>query len=209
MTKNLRNRKCLVTGEVLPASELLRFVAAPDRTIIPDLAAKLPGRGCWVKADRKTIEAAVKQKFLLRAGHQLLKNIKNDVEEFEADKKDKLVVKVKDDLVDQIGELLHKRDMDYVGFANRAGNLIAGFEKARAALKSGKAQILLTANDAADNGRSKMCQGLDNLRVIDIFSREELSKATGLPNAVHIALLPGGISTSLIREISRYERCKK
>jgi hypothetical protein len=54
-----------------------------------------------------------------------------------------------------------------------------------------------------------MCQGLDNLRVIDIFSREELSKATGLPNAVHIALLPGGISTSLIREISRYERCKK
>jgi ribosomal protein L7Ae-like RNA K-turn-binding protein len=111
--------------------------------------------------------------------------------------------------VDQIGELLHKRAMDYVGLANRAGNLIAGFEKARAALKSGKAQILLTANDAADNGRSKMCQGLDNLRVIDIFSREELSKATGLPNAVHIALLPGGISTSLIREISRYERCKK
>jgi predicted RNA-binding protein YlxR (DUF448 family)/ribosomal protein L7Ae-like RNA K-turn-binding protein len=209
VTKNLRNRKCLVTGEVLPASELLRFVAAPDRTIIPDLAAKLPGRGCWVKADRKTIEAAVKQKFFLRAGHQLLKNIKNDVEEFEADKKDKLVVKVKDDLVDQIGELLHKRAMDYVGLANRAGNLIAGFEKARAALKSGKAQILLTANDAADNGRSKMCQGLDNLRVIDIFSREELSKATGLPNAVHIALLPGGISTSLIREISRYERCKK
>ena len=209
MAKNLRNRKCLVTGEVLPASELLRFVAAPDGTIIPDVAAKLPGRGCWVKADRKTIEAAVKQKFLLRAGHQLLKNIKKDVEELEVDKKDKLVVKVKDDLVDQIGELLHKRAMDYVGLANRAGNLIAGFEKARAALKGGKAQILLTANDGADNGRTKICQGLDNLRVIDIFTREELSKAAGLPNAVHIALLPGGISTSLVREISRYERCKK
>jgi ribosomal protein L7Ae-like RNA K-turn-binding protein len=157
----------------------------------------------------KQLRRPLSKNFSLRAGHQLLKNIKNDVEEFEADKKDKLVVKVKDDLVDQIGELLHKRAMDYVGLANRAGNLIAGFEKARAALKSGKAQILLTANDAADNGRSKMCQGLDNLRVIDIFSREELSKATGLPNAVHIALLPGGISTSLIREISRYERCKK
>ena len=199
----------MVTGEILPASELLRFVAAPDGTIIPDVSAKLPGRGCWVKADRKTIEAAVKQKFLLLVGHQLLENININVEELEVDKKDKLVVKVKDDLVDQIGELLHKRAMDYVGLANRAGNLIAGFEKARAALKVGKARILLTANDAADNGRTKICQGLDNLRVIDIFTRKELSKVTGLPNAVHIAILQGGISTSLIREISRYERCKK
>ena len=54
-----------------------------------------------------------------------------------------------------------------------------------------------------------MCQGLDNLRVVDIFSRADLSKATGLENAVHLALLPGGISKNLLREISRYGQCKK
>jgi predicted RNA-binding protein YlxR (DUF448 family)/ribosomal protein L7Ae-like RNA K-turn-binding protein len=210
VAKSIRNRKCLVTQEVLPASKLIRFVAGPDADIVPDVAAKLPGRGCWIKADRETIEAALEKKVLLRAGHQLLKNIKKDVENLEADEnKNKPVVKVRNDLADQIEELLHKRVLDYVGLANRASHLVAGFEKVRAALKGGKTNTLLTAIDAADNGRSKMCQGLDNLKVIDIFTREELSKAAGLSNAVHLALLPGGISTSLLREISRYERCKK
>lgn len=211
MAQNLRNRKCLVTKEVMPASELVRFVAGPDGSIVPDVAAKLPGRGCWVKADRKIIEAAVKKKVFLQVGHQLLKNIKKDVEELEVEqtKSKKPFVKVRDDLADQIEELLHKRVMDYVGLANRAGNLISGFEKVRAAFKGGKAHVLLTASDAAENGRNKMCQGLDNLKVVDIFTREELSKAAGLANAVHIALLPSGISKSLLREISRYERCKK
>ena len=140
-----------------------------------------------------------------------MKNVKNDVEELEEEdgKKQKVNVTVNDTLADQIEELLHKRVLDYVGLANRAGNLIAGFEKVRSAFTGGKSTILLTASDAAENGRSKMCQGLANLRVIDCFTRDELSQAAGLSNAVHIALLPGGITTSLLREISRFEGLRK
>lgn len=209
MTGKTRERKCLVTGDVLHASEMIRFVAAPDGSIIPDVAAKLPGRGCWLTADREVIEEALKRKVFLRVGKDLLKNIKGDVENDEGtyNPKDK-TVKVGETLADQVEELLHKRVLDYVGLANRAGNIIAGFEKVRAALKSGKTNVLISASDAAENGRSKMCQGLDNLRVIDIFARDDLSQATGLENAVHIALLPGGISDSLLREATRYERCR-
>jgi uncharacterized protein len=211
VAKTTRQRKCLVTAETLPASDLIRFVASPDGYIVPDVAAKLPRRGCWVKADREVIEEAIKKKVFFRVGKQLLKNVKSDIEEIEEDdnKKKKINVKVSDALAEQIEELLHKRALDYVGLANRAGNLISGFEKVRAALKGGKATILLTASDAAENGRSKMCQGLMNLRVIDCFTRDELSQATGLPNAVHIALLPGGITTSLKQEITRFERIRK
>lgn len=211
MTKVSRQRKCLVTGETLPASKLIRFVAGPDGTIVPDVAAKLPGRGCWLRADRKVVEEAIKKKVFLRVGRQLMKNVKNDVEELEEEdgKKQKENIKVGDALVDQIEELLHKRALDYVGLANRAGNLIAGFEKVRSAFHGGKSTILLTASDAAENGLSKVCQGLPNLRVIDCFTRDELSQAAGLSNAVHIALLPGGITTSLLREISRFEGLRK
>ena len=45
-------RKCIATGQVLPTAELIRFVVGPDGTVVPDLAAKLPGRGMWVSADR-------------------------------------------------------------------------------------------------------------------------------------------------------------
>nr|WP_276515137.1 DUF448 domain-containing protein [Pseudemcibacter aquimaris] len=199
----------MVTGDVLHASEMIRFVAGPDGTIVPDVAAKLPGRGCWLTADRKIIEEAIKKKTFLRVGRDLLKNIKGDVENVEGEKAlKKETVKVSETLADQVEVLLHKRVLDYVGLANRAGNIITGFEKVRAALKGGKTKVLITASDAAENGRSKMCQGLDNLQVIDIFARDDLSQATGLENAVHIALLPGGISDSLLREVSRYGRCR-
>ncbi len=215
MIKQIRKRKCLVTKEVYPSYELIRFVCGPQGKIIPDVAAKLPGRGCWVYAKREILEQAVKNKIFLRFGYQVLsaaKSKKADIEDLEEDEtaqKSIGNVTVDNDLPDLIEILLLKRCLDYLGLANRAGKLLSGFEKVRASLKSGKSTVLITAIDGATNGRNKMCQGLDNLRVVDIFSRADLSKATGLENAVHLALLPGGISKNLLREISRYGQCKK
>lgn len=214
MAKEVRNRKCLVTGEIYPAYKLVRFVCAPDGQIVPDVAAKLPGRGCWVSAKREHLETAVNKKMFVRFGYQVLSNLskkKADIEELDdvSCEKEKRTITVNSDLVDQIEELLEKRCLDYLGLANRAGNVLSGFEKVKATLKSGKTSVLLTAFDGAENGRMKMCQGLDNLRVIDIFTRDKLSQAVGLENAVHLALLPGGIAVSLLREISRYEDCRK
>ena len=38
-----RERRDIVSGEVLPENRLIRFAAAPDGMVIPDVAAKLPG----------------------------------------------------------------------------------------------------------------------------------------------------------------------
>jgi len=64
---------------------------------------------------------------------------------------------------------------------------------------------MLMAVDGADHGRAKVSQGIENLRIIDIFSRNELSQALGLENAVHVALLPDGITTKLLQEIARLD----
>ena len=53
-------RQCAVSRESLPQDELIRFVRSPDGLAVPDVAAKLPGRGAWVRADRQSIEKAVK-----------------------------------------------------------------------------------------------------------------------------------------------------
>ena len=45
-----RQRRDIVSGEVLPDNRLLRFVADPEGQVVPDAAAKLPGRGLWVEA---------------------------------------------------------------------------------------------------------------------------------------------------------------
>src|SRR4051812_10985748 len=64
---NARERRDIVSGEVLPDSRLLRFVADPDGQVVPDAAAKLPGRGLWVEASKDAVNKAVEKKLFSRA----------------------------------------------------------------------------------------------------------------------------------------------
>src|ERR1700722_14265914 len=62
-----KERRCIVAGEIVPAHRLIRFVADPDGKIVPDVAARLPGRGAWVTASRAAITQAVEKKLFARA----------------------------------------------------------------------------------------------------------------------------------------------
>ena len=62
-----RERRDVVSGEVMDEARLIRFVAGPDGVVAPDLAAKLPGRGVWVAADRASVQAAVKRNLFARS----------------------------------------------------------------------------------------------------------------------------------------------
>src|ERR1700712_5543059 len=65
-------RMCAVSREVRPINELIRFVVAPSGEVIPDLKRKLPGRGMWVSASRRTVAEAVRR-------NQFSKGFKRDV----------------------------------------------------------------------------------------------------------------------------------
>ncbi len=45
----------------MPADALIRFVVAPDGTVVPDLRRRLPGRGVWVTATAAKVAEAEKQ----------------------------------------------------------------------------------------------------------------------------------------------------
>ena len=38
-------RRCIATGESQPKAGLIRFGLGPDAEVVPDLLARLPGRG--------------------------------------------------------------------------------------------------------------------------------------------------------------------
>src|SRR5215831_341787 len=65
-------RRCIVTREVKPVSEMIRFVVGPDGAVVPDLRRRLPGRGVWVTASRAAVAAAV-------AGRAFGRGFKRDV----------------------------------------------------------------------------------------------------------------------------------
>ena len=64
---DVNGRMCIVTRESGSPEELIRFVAGPDGTVVPDLKRQLPGRGCWVKLDRALVDKAVAKKLFARA----------------------------------------------------------------------------------------------------------------------------------------------
>lgn len=59
-------RTCIVKREALPTERLIRFVAAPDGTVVPDLRHRLPGRGVWVTADAAHVATAEKKRLFAR-----------------------------------------------------------------------------------------------------------------------------------------------
>jgi predicted RNA-binding protein YlxR (DUF448 family) len=177
--KEDRERRDIVSGEVMPEERLVRFVAGPDGAVVPDLARKLPGRGLWVEARREAVQAAAKRGAFSRAA------------------KAKLIAAP--DLADHVEGLLKTRLLAGLGLARRAGDLILGFEKVASAISSGRAALLIEAADGADDGRRKMLQvcrrtqaaGLSAPRLIGLFDSAQLGLALGLGNVIHLAFLAG------------------
>ena len=54
-------------------AQLIRFALGPDSVVVPDVAAKLPGRGAWVRADRASVAQAAKKGAFSRAFKQPVK----------------------------------------------------------------------------------------------------------------------------------------
>jgi predicted RNA-binding protein YlxR (DUF448 family) len=170
-----RERRDIVSGEVRPESRLIRFASAPDGTVVPDLARKLPGRGVWVAADRASIETAVAKNLFSRAAKARLSAPR--------------------DLADQVEQQLRTRLLSALGLARKAGDLTFGFERVLAAIRAGKTAWLVEASDGSLDGRRKLLAAARALDpppgVLTIFTAAELSLALGVGNVIHTAFLAG------------------
>jgi uncharacterized protein len=164
---------------------MIRFVVGPDHALVPDLAGRLPGRGLWLGAERRTVQGAVAKNLFAKAARDR--------------------VAVPPDLADRLEAMLVRRCLDLVGLARRAGGLVAGFDQVDDALRRGRAALVLQARDGAADGRRKVgsLAGALGVPVVEAFDRAELGAAIGRAEAVHLALAPGGVEGRLEAELGR------
>jgi predicted RNA-binding protein YlxR (DUF448 family) len=194
LEQHMRERRCILTMQAAREDALVRLVLSPDGTLVPDVAARLPGRGLWVSADGPAIEAAIGSGQLAKAASRSLKM---------AVPKDA----VAPDLVARMDRLLVRRCLDRLGLEQRAGHLVTGFDKIKAALAkkgTGAPALLVTATDGAEDGRRKMKAAVGRaVPEVVLFDREALSKALGRDNVVHVLLLKSGGTKKLTADLSR------
>jgi uncharacterized protein len=181
-------RMCAVTREVRPIDELIRFVVAPTGEVIPDLKRKLPGRGLWVLASRRTVAEAVRR-------HQFSKGFKRDV-------------RVAPTLASDTEALLVRSAAEALAMAAKAGQVVSGFSKVEGALSQRQAEALIHAADGAADGIRKLDAILRQrgendgesreIPIVNVLTSAELDLALGRSNVIHAALLAGPASKTFL-----------
>ena len=186
--KRVRERQCVATRESMPESRLIRYALAPDGALVPDVAAKLPGRGVWVSARRESLEHAARKGAFARAL--------------------KAPVKVAENLADQTEAALARRCLDFFGLARRAGAVAMGATQVESAIRAGRVPLMIEAEDGAEEGREKLMSlhiGLWGAPppAIGCFAAEDLGVALGRERVIHACLLQERLALALAAEIGR------
>ncbi len=182
MKKTEPERTCIITREVKPKGEMIRFVVGPNGQLVADVNEKLPGRGMYVTASRILVaEAMAKRAFSKAAKEQ---------------------VGIPDGFLDQLEGQLARRVGEALSFARKAGQVVTGFDKVEEAIKSGKVEALIHAEDASPDGIKKL--PAYGGPTFDNLPRALLSEVLGRENAVHVAVLHGPAAAFFIEEARRF-----
>ncbi len=176
-------RKCIVTGEVQPKAGLIRFCLGPEDMVVPDILARLPGRGFYVSADKAAIDKAAKKGLFARAARQ--------------------PVKVPDDLADLVEFLMVRRVVDLISLARKASSAVMGYEKVKDWLAKDKAQVLIQASDGSERGKTKLRPPEGKNGFIGCLTAGEMGLAFGRERAIHAALATGGLTMRVVEEAAR------
>ena len=189
-------RLCALTRGVRPIDELIRFVAAPDGAIVPDLKRRLPGRGVWITAKRTVIDEAVKRNAFARS-------LKRDV-------------KAPSGLGSQVERQLENAALDALGIAHKAGRVAIGFGRTETALAAvPPVAAILSASDGSPEGARKIAaaaarrqtgENTAEIPVVTAFTSAQLDLALGRSNVVHAALLAGPASNGFLARCQSLER---
>lgn len=182
-----RTRLCVATRTETPEARLIRLAVAPDGAVVPDLAAKLPGRGVWVGAERALVEKAVKRGLIARSAGR--------------------AVTLPPDLAGQIEALLAARCLAALGLARRAGALAVGFDSVRGLAREGELAYIIEAADGSDDGRAKVVKLARALGrtapIAGFFTADELGAALGRSRVVHAALADGPHARGFVGDAER------
>jgi uncharacterized protein len=175
-------RRCVVTRERLAKERMIRFVVGPGGVVVPDLAARLPGRGIWLSARRDVIETARTRGAFAKAARG--------------------PVTVPSDLLSGLQAALLRRIGEHLGFARRAGQAVAGFSKARAWLEKGTAALVVQAADGSPEERARFL-GPWTGPVVAPLDGTTLGALFGRDHVVHVAVAAGRLAERIAAEAER------
>jgi predicted RNA-binding protein YlxR (DUF448 family) len=189
MPKEEPVRSCLGCGTGKEKKLLLRFVLAPDRSLVPDIKQRLPGRGAYTCPKADCIRQAVNRRQFSRA-------FKGEVPNLSADA-----------LVATVREAVAERILGYLALANKAGKVISGSDTVQESIKkSNKLALVILSADISEDIGNKFTYLAERYQVpcFMMYEKDRLGALLGKSVRSVVALQPSGFVDAIIKEIDVY-----
>jgi len=191
-------RRCLASGGIRDPKDMVRFVLSPEGVVTPDIAGKLPGRGVWVSAERKSLEKTIALKSFARGF--------------------KGKAKLEGDLVNLTERLLMRRVLGLITMARKSSVIAMGFDQVQSMARESAIKFRIEAKDGSKDGRGKIRtlskainreQELADPIVIGCFTAEEIGNALARESIVHAAIRPCKLAKSLAVDVKKLSGFKE
>lgn len=184
-----RIRRCAVSGQDVSPADAIRFVRAPNGEILTDPNAKLPGRGCWIKAERIILEQGIRKNVFSRAY--------------------KTEVALQGDFLDRVEHVMAQMCLARLGLMRKSGQLLIGYDTILLGALKTPPHLLILAKDGSPRQQSKLLARLRQLgahpQCCTGFSSQELAVALGRQVVIQVACAGQKMSDSWIGDYLRWD----
>ena len=184
-------RTCVACRQTKDKKQLVRYVLAPDGTVLVDYLHRLPGRGAYTCVDKQCLLDAVKRNSFQRC----FKRQCRPVDPME--------------LTQQLTQAIEKKILSLIGMARKSKQFIAGSNGVIEALKKGSPLALVIIATDISTSIAKKVEALalrGQIETTCLYDKQKMGKLLGKEERSVIAVQPGLLADSLLNELHRYRQ---
>jgi predicted RNA-binding protein YlxR (DUF448 family) len=185
-------RICTGCGEKKEKAEMVRIVAGPSGSVVPDLKASLPSRGAYVCPDACCINKAAAGR--LNASLGIGRGSKESSKKLQA----------------AIADSYRRRIISLLGQAKKSGQFISGTNLVEGELRRGSQPdwFAVLARDTSEDISEKILKNLESASVpCKVFlGKDELGDAVGKSPRSVVLVKDAGIAGAIKESMDRYFR---
>lgn len=187
MTRSVPQRSCLACRQVKEKGELLRFVLDPDRALLVDLQARLPGRGAYTCFRQGCLEDAIRRKQFARAF------------------KGPVVHGTVEELTELVMFRMTERIASYIALANKAGKVITGSDMVEDAIRKQEVGLVIIATDVSPDIGEKISRLATRVQLpcYRALTKDRIGGLVGKGLRSAVAICKSGFVQAIGNEIER------
>ncbi len=182
-------RTCIGCRQSKPQSQLVRYVVAPDQSLLVDYRHRLPGRGAYTCINSDCIEKAIVRK-------QFQRCFRNMISELSVEQ-----------MCTELRKAITQRIKNLVGMARKSGQLTSGSNAVISALKQPLTiAVILITKDISMGIAKKIIEISDRneLPSYQLFTKESLGQLLGKEERSVIAVHASTLADALLVELQRF-----